>query len=196
VQPAEHQARGAYRPDLQRQASAIKRPALAASPGTNPGTGDDALPPELEQRLRAAMTVMTVPPPVPPGQAPPPPPPSGPASPGVEAQRQIALIGWKAEAQHLLDDCVARPEALRQPVALDVIFAPPPSGAGYTPQQLAPVAISVPVHELRRLWRDTDPDALQGCIDRMRGMALAVPQARNAPAQALPASAESVLVKL
>jgi hypothetical protein len=142
------------------------------------------------------MTVMTVPPPPPPGQAYMPPPPVGPSSPEREGQRQLALIGWKAEAQQHLDSCVARPETMRQPVAHHVVFAPPPSGTGYAPQQLSPVAISVPVPELRRLWRDTDPDALQVCIDRIRTLTLAVPPGHDAIAQALPASMESVLVKL
>ena len=190
--PAEHQPRGAYRPDPHRQESTTTRAELVARPGTSQGE----LSPALEQRLRAAMTVMTVPPPPPPGQAYRPSPPIGPGSPEREGQRQLALIGWKAEAQRHLDDCVARPEAMRQPVALQVVFAPPPSGSGYIPQQLSPVAISVPVHELRRLWRDTDPDALQVCIDRIRSVTLAVSPAHGAPAQALPASTETVLVTL
>jgi hypothetical protein len=142
------------------------------------------------------MTVMTVPPPLRPGQASIPPPSTGPGAPEAEGQRQLALVGWKSEAQRVLDNCVARPEAMRQPVALDVVFAPPTGGTGYTPQLLSPVAISVPAHELRRLWRDTDPDALQACIDRIRSLPLAVPPARGAVAQALPASAERVLVTL
>jgi hypothetical protein len=141
------------------------------------------------------MTVVTVPPPSPPGQAAIPPPP-GPGSPEAERERQLAVIDWRAEAQRLLDGCVARPDALRQPVALNVVFAPIPETTGYVPQRLSPVAISIPVHELRRLWRDTDPDALQGCIDRVRSLTLAVPLGPNAPAQALPASTEGVLVTL
>src|SRR6185295_10775294 len=109
--PAPDQPHGAYRPDLHRSPSATRRPELAASPGTS----DGELSPALEQRLRAAMTVMTAPPP--PGQALLPPPPTGPRSPEREAQRQLALVGWSAEAQRLLDSCVARPEAVRQPVA-------------------------------------------------------------------------------
>jgi hypothetical protein len=190
---AEHQPRGAYRPDLHRSVS-VSAP-TRTEPATRSGASDGDLSPELEQRLRAAMTVMTVPPPPPPGQ-PAMPPPSAPVSPEREAQRQLALIDWKAEAQRLLDGCVARPEALRQPVALNVVFAPISDGTGYVPQRLSPVAISVPGHELRRLWHDTDPDALQGCIDGIRSLTLAVSPAPNAPAQALPASTESVLVRL
>jgi len=141
------------------------------------------------------MSVMTVPAPSLPGTAHPPPP-AGPVSPERETQRQIALVGWTAEAQRMLDRCVARGEAERSPVALDVWFAPAAGAAGSSAQQLSPVAISVPVEALRRLWNDTDPDALQACVDRLRTLDLVVPASGRGPVQPLSASAESVLVTL
>ena len=47
-----------------------------------------------------------------------------------------------------------------------------------------------------RLWRDTDPEGLQGCLERVRGLALAVPVPPNATAQVLPAAVETLLVQL
>jgi hypothetical protein len=184
--------RGAYRPELRR----VHVPDPVRSPPTGAVHGDrndDELSPELQQRLRAAMTIMTVPAAIPTGQTRPPLP-TGPVSPEAQAQRQMALHAWKAEVQRHVDDCVARPAPLRQPVALAVIFAPLLGDAEYVPQQLSPAVVSVPVQELRRLWRDTDPDALQECVDRIRMMTLAVPTARNAPAQALPGAVETVLI--
>lgn len=151
----------------------------------------DARSPALEQRLRAAMTVMTVPA-SPPADQTATPFRVAPVSPEQETQRRIALIGWAAEAQRMLDDCVARPEPQRRPVELDVLFAPL-AGAG---DPMAAVAISVPVQELRRLWHDTDPDALQGCMDQIRSLGLVVPPVGAAPVLPLSASAESVLVTL
>jgi hypothetical protein len=168
---------------------------LASDHPALPDPGDAAVAAALDRRQRAAMLVVTAPAPLPPGQAPPLPP-IGPRSPEADLERRRALIGWQVRAQRLLDDCVARPASTREPVALDVMFAPPRSATGHVPQQLTPAAISVPVHALQRLWRDTDPDALQGCLDRLRSLELAVPAARNDPPQALSASAESVLVKL
>jgi hypothetical protein len=108
----------------------------------------------------------------------------------------MAVVGWQVDAQRHLDRCVARPEALRQHVALEVIFAPPSSNKGYLEQELVPVVIVAPATALRRLWRDTDPDALQRCLDDLRASALTVPAVHDEPAQPLPASAESVVVSL
>jgi hypothetical protein len=126
----------------------------------------------------------------------PPPPPADPLSPEAEAQHRQALTGWQHEVQRLLDDCVARPAALRQPVTLNVLLVPPPEGSELAVQQLSPAVVSIPPAELRRLWRDTDPDGLQVCLDRVRALALAVPIAPGASARVLPASAEPLLVRL
>lgn len=139
------------------------------------------------------MNIATVPAPLPPGQASPP---SGPLSAEANAQRQAALVDWRANVQQHMDRCVRRPASLRQPVALTVFFAPPLDDAGYTPQRLSAALISVPARDLRRLWRDTDPDALQECVDRIRTMPLVVTPARNTAAQALPTAVESVLLDL
>jgi len=80
-----------------------------------PGDGEGAA--ALDRRRSAAMLVATAPAPLAPGQAPPLPP-VGPRSPEADLERRRALIGWQGQAQHLLDDCVARPEPTRQQVAL------------------------------------------------------------------------------
>jgi hypothetical protein len=106
------------------------------------------------------------------------------------------MIGWQAEVQQLLDRCVARPQDLRQPAEVQVILAPPLTAAGLAPQQLFPVAVSLPPAELRRLWRDTDPDALQGCLEQVRTLAIAVPPPPSGEARVMPGSFESLLVQL
>jgi hypothetical protein len=172
--------------DAQRPHPAPPRPSVTA-PGADPS-------PSLSRaaRLHAAMAVMATPP-----SGPPPPlPPRGPLPAALDGQRRVALRAWQADAQRTLDQCVARPEARRQPVALDVWFAPPPRGGELAPQQLAPVTISLAAPELERLWLDTDPDALQACLDRVRAQVLSVPATRDTPERALPAAAESVLVTL
>lgn len=186
----ERRATGAYRPSGARGLHEPAQPRAGAAEGA-----EDALSPELEARLRAASHVATVPVATPSG-APPPLPPSEPLSPEGEAQRHLALTGWQQQAQQLLDECVARPTAQRRPVPLGVFFAPPPVADGLAVQQLSPVAVSMPPDELRRLWRDTDPDELQGCLDRMRMLALSVPAASTTPALVLPAAMETVLVQL
>jgi hypothetical protein len=186
----ERRATGAYRP------GGSQRSLDPAQPRAGAGESKDgALSPELEARLRAAAHVATMPATTSSG-APLPLPPTGPLPPEVQAERQQALTGWQAQVQHLLDSCVARPAAERKLVPLDVFFAPPPAGNGLATQQLAPMAVSVPPHELRRLWRDTDPDELQGCLDRVRTLALSVAAPPKAAAQVLPPAMETVLVQL
>jgi hypothetical protein len=191
VQPIQQRARGAYRPEARRQRSATTPFLVAAS---DQG-GDDALSPELEQRLRAARSIEVVPAPQLAGQARPLPP-SGPLSPELESQRRAAFDAWQAEAQQLLDDCVGRPAPLRQPVMLTVFLAPPLAGTGHMPQQLSVTAVSVPVDDLRRLWRDSDPDAVQSCVDRLRELAIVVPRVSDDSPQVLPPTIESVWVTL
>lgn len=189
--PAQGEQRtvGAYQPDkldVERRS-----PTATGSSATLIGHTERKLTPELEERLRAAAHVSTVPAPgltgaQPTGR------PAEPLSPEAEAQRQQALVGWKLQVQQLLDQCVARPAAQRRPTILNVSFASAPAASGATMQQVSPVAVSLPPHELQRLWHDTDPDGLQECIDRVRMLPLAVPVA----AHALPASMESLPVQL
>ncbi len=195
AEPGVRDTPGAHRDERARRAHGLAQP--------RPGTADAAdgvLSPELELRLRAAAHVETLPGPRPAGAPPAPPPPTGPLPPELVAQRHVALAGWRAQAQALLDECVARPAAERRPVPLDVHFAPWPAPAmdGPAVPRLAPAAVSVPPHELRRLWQDTDPDELQACLERVRTLALPLPAGPEAPAQAQasPAAIETVLVQL
>jgi hypothetical protein len=166
-------------------------PHLVATPHS------DATAPELERRLHAARSTVAVPAPRPPDPAGHPTDPAPPPlSPEQHAARQIALAGWAEDAQHMLDDCLARPAAQRRSVALAVMFAPVTSRGDAAAAQLSPVAISVPVEDLRRLWRDTQPDALDDCLERVRGLGLAVRHAPGASSDALVASAETVVVAL
>lgn len=185
----EQRAPGAYRPPADRSGGG------APGPGRAIVNDDGSLSPELEARLAAAAHVVAVPTPTASG-APPPLPPTGPLPPALDAQRHQALGGWQRQVQQLLDECVARPAELRTPVPLNVFFAPPPAPTGLASQQLVPVAVSLPPPELRRLWRDTDPDGLQGCLERVRGLTLAVPVPPDAAAQVLPAGLEILLVQL
>lgn len=151
------------------------------------------VPDEAEERLRrrmeAAEQVISVPPP---GQRPSL---SEPQSlpPQVEAQRQSALLDWKQATQRLLDSCTGRPRELRRPVALQVGFAPRPGDTGLT---FTPDWISIPPPELQRLWKDTDPEKLQACLDRARTLPLEVTVPGDLPARDAPHFAESVLVQL
>lgn len=116
--------------------------------------------------------------------------------PQVEAQRQVALQGWKHAAQQLMDSCTARPKAARQPVALEVGFAPRPRSTGASAWTFTPDWISIPPPELQRLWKDTEPDKLQSCLDRARSLPLEVPVPGDTPGHDAPFFAESVLVQL
>lgn len=198
AEPAPRHAAGAYRPAGERRLHGPAQSRLAHPRAGAAANTDGALPPELEERLRAAAHLETVPAPRPAGAPAVPPPPTGPLPPEVEAQRHVALAAWRVQAQQLLDECVARPAAERRPVPLDVHFAPGPGPAPDGPDVplLAPAAVSVPPHELRRLWQDTDPDELQACLERVRTLALAVPAGPVAPAQAPPPAMETVLVQL
>jgi hypothetical protein len=193
--PAEERpAVGAYRPNAGSRSHAVARPGAERSA---PGRAEEPLSPELEARLRAAAHVETVPAPSPSGTPPPlPPSPGEPLPPELEAQRHQALTGWQIQAQQLLDHCVARPAAKRRPVLLQVAFAPPRAASGPAVQELAPMAVAMPPDELRRLWRDTDPDELQGCLHQVRALALPVPAAAQSPPQVLPPAMETVLVQL
>jgi hypothetical protein len=194
---------GAYRPSLRAAWTQARSSEPSPSPASQAGDAaatsdaaaeddDDALPPELQARLRAAAHVATVP-----AQAGAPLPPSADSLP-PEAQiaRHQAMIGWQTQVQQLLDRCVARPQDLRQPAEIQIVLAPPLTDAGLAPQQLAPVAVSLPAAELRRLWQDTDPDALQGCLDQVRTLAIAVPPPPNSFARVMPGSFESLRVQL
>lgn len=183
---------GAYRLNTGTHSDEVVRPGVERSTA---GRAEEQLPPELEARLRAASHVATVPASTPSG-APPPLPPAGPLPPELVAQLHQALTSWQTQAQQLLNDCVAKPPAKRRPVLLSVIFAPPATADGLAVQQLAPMAVSLPPDELRRLWRNTNPDALQGCLDQVRTLTLAVSPATKAQAQVLPPSMETVLVQL
>ncbi|HSK04512.1 MAG TPA: hypothetical protein VK932_24825 [Kofleriaceae bacterium] len=185
----ERRATGTYRPGGTHRPHAVVR---SRAGGAERGD-EEALSPELEARVRAAAHVATAPAPTSSGA---PLPPTGPLPPDVQAEHQQALTGWQAQAQALLDACVARPAAERKPVPLDIFFAPPPEGNGLAAQQLSPVAVSVPLHELQRLWRDTDPDELQGCLDQVRTLALPVATPPKMAAQVLPASMATLLVQL
>ncbi|HWU86177.1 MAG TPA: hypothetical protein VN253_02835 [Kofleriaceae bacterium] len=190
----ERRTSGPHRPDLEHRSREAGR--STAAPSAPASGAEDALSPELEERLRAAARVSTAPAPRPPGAPPLPLPPTGPLAPEAEAQRQQALVGWKHQAQALLDGCVPRRAAERQPVMLNVMFAPAPAAADLAVQQLSPAVVSIPPHDLRRLWRDIDPDELQGCLERVRALPLSVPMAPRAVAQVLPPSTETLLVQL
>lgn len=189
-------AAGAHRPEGERRAHGPAQPRLALSRTGADAHADGVLSPELEVRLRAATHVAVVPGPRPAGAPPVPPPPTAPFSSEMEAQRHVALAGWRTQAQVLLDECVARPVAARATVPLDVFFAPAPPADGPAASRLIPAAVSIPPHELQRLWRDVDPDELQGCLERVRALALPLPAGPEAPAHAPPVSIETVLVQL
>jgi len=200
---AEPSGTGAYRRPTARleskaqaslPASAAEATASATS-GTSAASarasGDQQLSPELEERLRTMTHIATQP-----ARSGAPLPPSEPVSPELERTRREALIGWQAQVQQLLDRCVARPEALRQPATLDVMFAPPATADGLAAQLLSPVAVSLPATELRRLWQDTDPDALQACLDQVRTQALSVPAPPKTATRVLPVAQEILRVAL
>jgi hypothetical protein len=199
---------GAYhRPSAHRESRALSsqpgREANATGPATQAtgvssvtsssgiAPGDKPLSPELEERLRTLTNVATQP-----AHSGGPLPPSEPLSPALELARREALTGWQAQVQRLLDRCVARPETLRQPASLDVMFAPASTDNGLAVQQLSPVAVTLPAPELRRLWQDTDPDALQACLDQVRAQALSVPAPPKTPARVLPVARETLRVAL
>lgn len=159
---------------------------------------DDELTPELQMRLEAASHVVSVPPP---GYQPPP---QAEMTPALATEIKQAVSGWTDEAQRSLDRCVGRPSAARQPVQLSVMFAPatglPPSSSATpgapTPPSLAPAYVAVLPDDLRRLWKDTDPIALQACIDMLRLQPLVLTAQRVAPGLAPPSSHENITVQL
>lgn len=166
-------------------------PGSAAAPADGGDLDEDeALPPELEARLQAAARISTV---APPGAPPPPP---GSLPPESQIARQEAMVSWQRQVQLLLDRCVARPAELRKPTPLDVILTPPQRGSALAEQLLAPAAVSLPPDELRRLWRDTDPDALDQCLHEVRALALAITPLPGATARVMPASFERLVVSL
>ncbi|RKH04854.1 hypothetical protein [Corallococcus carmarthensis] len=189
---AAHAAPVAVRPEPGRAPEAIPTatpvPSSVAPAPTVQGEAEAA----LRRRLEAAQQVVSVPPA---GRMPSA---AGAQSlpPQVEAQRQAALLGWKQAAQRLMDSCAARPKELRQPVALEVGFAPRPGGAGASAWTFTPDWIAIPPPELQRLWKDTDPDKLQACLDRARSLSLEVSVPGDTPAHDAPLFAESVLVQL
>ncbi len=173
-------------------------PQEPAAPGSSEGggEGDDELTPELQRRLEAASHVVTVPVP---GYVPPP---MAELTPAIAADLQRSVPAWASEAQRSLDRCVGRPAAARQDVHLSVMFTPSvtapaaPGAAPPIPSSLSPAYVAVHPDDLRRLWRDTDPDALQGCLDQLRIQALQVESTHIAAGLAPPAMHESVMVKL
>jgi hypothetical protein len=194
----------AYRPGWRERVRASSRAQGATSPDVVAATGDngdpDALPPELEERLLADSHVVSVPPP---GYSPPP---QAEMTPALAAELQRAVSVWTAQAQQQLDRCVGRPRSARQPVQLSVMFAPPtgapaPPAADAAPgsappPSLAPAYVAVRPDDLRRLWRDTDPDALQSCLDQLRVQLLTLTTAHIATGLAPPSSQQSVQVQL
>lgn len=196
---AEPAVTGAYRrptarPERKAQPSlpAREADAGAARSATSAAVpGDKPLSPELEERLRTTTHIATQP-----ARSGTPLPPSEPLSPELERTRREALIGWQVQVQQLLDRCIARPEALRQPATLDVMFAPASAANGLVAQELSPVTVSLPATELRRLWQDTDPDALQACLDQVRMQALSVPAPSKTLARVLPVALETLRVAL
>lgn len=175
-------------------------PASASAPAPEAGVpgGRDEAEAALQRRLEAAKQVISVPasgrPPAPGrarsgGRAPTLPP-------EVEAQRQVALTGWRSAAQALLSECVARPEQARQPLAMEVSFAPAPRAEGEARQVFTPEWIAVPPPELQRLWKDTDPDTLQGCLDRARALTFEVSLPSGSSDHDVPVFAESVSIRL
>jgi hypothetical protein len=162
----------------------------------DPQDDDDELTPELRLRLEAASNIVTVPAP---GYVPPP---TAELTPAISADLQRGLPAWTTLAQQSLDRCVGRPEAVRREVHLSVMFTPsvtaPPSpgAAPPIPSSLSPAYVAVHPDDLRRLWKDTDPDALQSCIDQLRVQALPVASSHIAAGLAPPSLHENVTVKL
>ncbi len=195
----------AYRPTWRervRASSLAHEASQGGAAATMESESDDpeALSPELEERLRAAAHVVSVPPP---GYSPPP---QAEMTAELAAELQLAVSSWTAQAQRQLDQCVGRPKSARQPVQLSIMFAPntavpvPPSPSAAPgsppPPSLTPAYVAVMPDDLRRLWKDTDPNALQICLDQLRIQPLTLTTARLAPGLAPPSSQESVLVQL
>jgi hypothetical protein len=168
---------------------------LPAQGGSAPGVEAEVA---MQRRLAAASHVISVPPagraPLRQGRSP-----AGAAPmlpPQLEAHRQAELSRWRHAAQELLSVCIQRPSHARQPVALEVAFAPRPRAVGARQQVLMPDWILVPPHELQRLWQATAPDRLQECLARVRGLSMTVPLSGDTLAQGFPTFAESVLLQL
>lgn len=194
----------AYQPKWrERRAKELRSGGAAEATRPGPGDergegsdGDDELTPELKMRLEAASNIVTVPAP---GYVPPP---TAELTPAISADIDRALPTWASEAQRSLDRCVGRPEAARKEVHLSVMFtpsvtAPPaPGAAPPIPTSLSPAYVAVHPDDLRRLWKDTDPDALQSCIDQLRIQELPVVSTHIAAGLAPPSTHQNVTVKL
>ncbi len=171
----------------------------APLPETPVPDGRDEAEAELQRRLEAAKQVISVP-----ATGQPPPTPGRAAvgggaralPPEVEAQRQVALTRWQSAAQTLLSECVTRPEQARQPLAVEVSFAPAPRAEGEARQVFIPEWIAVPPPELQRLWKDTDPDVLQDCLERARALTFELSLPKGSSGHDAPVFAESVLIRL
>jgi hypothetical protein len=122
-------------------------------------------------------------------------PPAAP-SPEIDGQRRAALASWQRDAQQALDRCVGRPVADRRPTPLIVWLAPLPRSRESARQTLMARSITLPLTELERLGHDIDPVALQGCVDRLRGLATTVALTGGAVDRAFPVSADNVVVQL
>jgi hypothetical protein len=95
-----------------------------------------------------------------------------------------------------MSTCLARPEQIRQPVVLNVAFAPLPRAKGERQQVFMPDWIVVPPHELQQMWKDTHPDRLQDCLQRTRSLPLEVPLPGDSQTHGLPVFVESVRLQL
>jgi hypothetical protein len=129
----------------------------------------------------------------PPGSAPVPP---AAPSPEIEGERRTALASWQRDAQQALDRCVARPVPDRRPTPLIVWLAPLPRSRASATQTLMARSITLPLTEIERLRHDIDPVALQGCVERLRGLATTVALTGDAADREFPVSADNVVVQL
>ncbi len=173
------------------------RPVTAASPplrGAPAPHVQDEAELALQRRLEASKQTLSVPPSgrVPPTRGRPL---ASSMPPEVEMHRQAALSGWKRTAQALMSSCVVRPQQARQQLAVEVAFSPMPRAQGEYQQVFRPEWIAVPPHELQRLWKDTNPDRLQECLNRTRSLPLEVPLSGDAQAHDFPVFVESLLIQ-
>jgi hypothetical protein len=116
--------------------------------------------------------------------------------PEVEERRQAALASWKSTAQALMSSCVARPGANRQPVRLEVAFAPLPGNQGGGMQVLMPGLVHVSPHEFQKLGQDMAPERFHECLSRVRALPLTMPIPGASRAPVFHPFSESMLIHL